>query len=59
MSECPNCEYHRQRAQLWRHEAYRISGNPLPEREDDLKMVVDDMRAYIDKLEQKLKEKST
>jgi hypothetical protein len=30
---CPNCDYHRQRAQLWREEAYRQAGHPLPERE--------------------------
>ena len=29
---CPNCEYHRQRAQRWREEAYRQAGHPLPER---------------------------
>jgi hypothetical protein len=33
MDDCPNCEYHRQRAQRWREEAYRQAGHPLPERE--------------------------
>jgi hypothetical protein len=28
---CPNCEYHRKRAQFWREEAYRQAGHPLPE----------------------------
>jgi hypothetical protein len=32
MADCPNCEYHRQRAQRWREEAYKLSGHPLPER---------------------------
>ena len=32
-TDCPNCEYHRQRAQRWRDEAYRQAGHPLPERE--------------------------
>jgi hypothetical protein len=32
-TDCPNCEYHRQRAQRWREEAYKLSGYPLPERE--------------------------
>ena len=32
-TDCPNCEYHRQRAQNWREEAYRQAGHPLPERE--------------------------
>jgi hypothetical protein len=30
---CPNCEYHRKRAQHWRDEAYKQAGYPLPERE--------------------------
>ena len=33
MDDCPNCEYHRQRAQRWREEAYKQAGHPLPERE--------------------------
>jgi hypothetical protein len=33
MNECPTCEYHKQRAQLWRDEAYRLAGHPLPERD--------------------------
>jgi len=32
-ADCPNCEYHKKRAQLWRDEAYRQAGHPLPERE--------------------------
>ena len=31
-TDCPNCEYYRQRAQRWRDEAYKLSGHPLPER---------------------------
>jgi hypothetical protein len=33
MTDCPNCEYHKQRAQRWREEAYKQAGHPLPERE--------------------------
>ena len=33
MTDCPNCEYHRKRAQLWRDEAYKQAGHPLPEQE--------------------------
>ena len=33
MTDCPNCEYHRKRAQHWRDEAYKQAGHPLPERE--------------------------
>ena len=35
MTDCPNCEYHRQRAQRWREEAYKQAGHPLPEREQE------------------------
>jgi hypothetical protein len=34
-TDCPNCEYHRQRAQRWREEAYKQAGHPLPEREQN------------------------
>ena len=34
MTDCPNCEYHRQRAQRWREEAYREAMN----REDIIRM---------------------
>jgi hypothetical protein len=33
MADCPTCEYHKQRAQIWRDEAYKLSGHPLPERD--------------------------
>ena len=33
MSDCPTCEYHKQRAQIWRDEVYRLAGHPMPERD--------------------------
>ena len=33
MTDCPTCEYHKKRAQIWRDEAYRLAGHPLPERD--------------------------
>ena len=36
MNECPTCEYHKQRAQLWRDEAYRLAGHPLPRKETSM-----------------------
>jgi hypothetical protein len=33
MTDCPNCEWHKDRAARWRDEAYRQAGHPLPERE--------------------------
>ena len=35
MTDCPNCEHHKKRAQLWRDEAYKQAGHPLPEREQE------------------------
>ena len=31
MTDCPNCEYHRQRAQRWRDEAYKQAGHDVIE----------------------------
>jgi len=41
MNDCPNCEYHRQRAQLWRDEAYKQAGHPLPEQDGECKHCTD------------------
>jgi len=75
MNDCPNCDYHRQRAQLWREEAYRQAGHPLPEREwvgltekDICEAAVksqegisprDDTLRFAIAIEAKLKEKNT
>lgn len=29
MNKCPNCEYHKESARMWRQEAYKLSGHPL------------------------------
>ena len=29
MNKCPNCEYHKESARIWRQEAYKLSGHPL------------------------------
>ena len=74
MNDCPNCEYHRQRAQRWREEAYRQAGHPLPEREwvgltdegqsfvyDQVKQIVGGKPFWVkfaDAIEAKLKEKN-
>ena len=49
MIDCPTCEYHKQRAQLWRDEAYRLAGHPLPERKKEWVGLTDD---EIDLLEE-------
>ena len=36
MTDCPTCEYHKQRAQLWRDEAYRLAGHPLPRKKTSM-----------------------
>ena len=33
--QCPNCEYHKERARIWREEAYRLAGYPLPKRDEE------------------------
>ena len=33
MADCPTCEYHKKRAQIWREEVYRLVGHPLPRKE--------------------------
>jgi hypothetical protein len=71
MNDCPNCEYHRQRAQRWREEVYKLSGYPLPEREwvgltedDKNEILVDAVRhkwndrLIVEQIEDKLKEKN-
>jgi hypothetical protein len=68
---CPNCEYHRKRAQRWREEAYRQAGHPLPERgwvgltDEEVKNFVQAVwpreatpTDYIRAIEAKLKEKN-
>ena len=66
MTDCPNCEYHRQRAQRWRDEAYRQAGHPLPESEwvgltdEEIKqMGLNNYRQVVREVEAKLKEKNT
>jgi len=68
MTECPHCEYHKQRAQLWRDEAYRLAGHPLPERkkkwvgltDEEIEDCFDDEHlVYARNIERLLKEKNT
>jgi hypothetical protein len=73
MNDCPNCEYHRKRTQLWREEAYRQAGHPLPEREwvtltdDEIVLISADCASshqhmdiqFARAIEAKLKEKNT
>ena len=36
MTDCPTCEYHKQRAQIWRDEVYRLVGHPLLRKEKSM-----------------------
>ena len=36
MVDCPTCEYHKQRAQIWRDEVYKLAGHPLPRKEKSM-----------------------
>jgi hypothetical protein len=44
MADCPTCEYHKQRAQIWRDEAYRLAGHPLPRKETMIDFLYTDAR---------------
>jgi hypothetical protein len=43
--DCPTCEYHKQRAQIWRDEVYRLAGHPLP-RKENMTEEDDDIQDY-------------
>jgi len=67
MSECPNCERQKQRVELWRQEAYRLSehqwvGLTDAEIAECFEFIVeDDTQAvrFAHAIEAKLKEKNT
>ena len=63
MSECPNCERQKQRVELWRQEAYRLSERQwvdLTDREMIDAIYIDDTPIEMGrKIETKLKEKNT
>jgi hypothetical protein len=62
MSECPNCERQKQRVELWRQEAYRLSERQwvgLTDREMMDAIYIDDTPMEMGrKIEAKLKEKN-
>ena len=74
VTDCPHCEHHKKRAQLWREEAYKQAGHPLPERgwvgltDEEIMKILDYgqygrvpqyARNFVDAIEAKLKEKNT
>ena len=46
MADCPTCEYHKQRAKIWRDEVYRLAGHPLPRKETMIEED-DDIQDYV------------
>jgi hypothetical protein len=66
MSECPNCERQKQRVELWRQEAYRLSERQWVGLTDEEIWTVLQFRGYntdtieiAKAIETKLKEKNT
>jgi len=63
MNECPNCERQKQRVELWRQEAYRLSERQwvdLTDREMMDAIHMDDTPMEMGRrIEAKLKEKNT
>ena len=46
--KCPSCEYNKLRAEMWREEAYRQAGRPLPEpRREWVGLTTDEMMALF------------
>ena len=69
MNDCPNCEYHKQRAARWRAEAYAKAGHEVVERpwigltdEDKMAFLAQDFGGNrldaMDWAEKRLKEKN-
>ena len=71
---CPNCEYHKNRAAIWRSEAYKQAGHDVIERpwvgltDEEIMQMLDYgqygrvptyARNFVDAIEAKLKEKNT
>ena len=52
MNDCPNCEYHKNRAAMWRAEAYAQSGHDIIERpwvgltDEEIESAIDDGFAF-------------
>ena len=68
MNDCPNCEYHKNRAARWRAEAYAQAGHDIIERPwvglTDEEVASFDVHAIVDAecvraIEAKLKEKNS
>jgi hypothetical protein len=47
MTECAQCEYHKERAGLWREAAYKASGYALPDREDMVLVPIADLKDLL------------
>ena len=71
MTNCPDCEYHKDRAARWRAEAYKQAGHDVIElpwvglTDDDIDIAFDDTQEgggfweFARAIEAKLKEKNT
>lgn len=69
MTNCPNCEYHKQRAARWRAEAYKLGGHDVIElpwvglTDEDKEAIYEEYvsspHSFIEITEAKLKEKNT
>jgi hypothetical protein len=63
MSECPHCERQKQRVELWRQEAYRLSERQwVGLTDEDISEIVrgtHNTGSFVRAIESKLKEKNT
>ena len=66
MTDCPHCEYHKNRAAMWRAEAYAQSGHDIIERPwtgltdaEIVQMGLNNYMRVVRETEAKLKERNT
>ena len=51
MNKCPNCEYHKESARMWRQKAYTLSGHPLNDEQGASMTDTEAMKMALAKLE--------
>ena len=54
MNDCPNCQRYKLSAAMWRHEAYKQGGTPLPWEPEDL-LRKEYERGFIDGMQEQLR----
>lgn len=48
--ECPNCERYKRSASIWRNEAYKLSGHPLPWKPEWQGLTIEELQQISDSM---------